>query len=415
MKSLTHAWFVRLPDATQDKMMGLLLRSGLFFRVSTFKWFCDAIAFFGADPQELRTAFLRANVVGTSPDESLRRLGAELGFLAGIVDETQNRDLARDLHFRASLYYLLADWFTWDRQLSVENYAVAMRHFGKFRTLCRPRIEKMWFPHSVGTLTAHFRVPAGTGPFPALVIIQGNDTVKEYMIAFEDFALDRGIATLTVDQPGWGESGLTGNRCRSWHDLREFASTIVGFLKDRDDIRNDAIGIFGVDLGGLLASLLVGFEPDFAAVAILGAPYHVKEMWQGLPAVQRRMTLRHTGADSMQELYGWFDGLGIKETLSRVRCPALVVQGNKDELADIDNAFALAAAMRGDAEVKIVDGGAHMCAQMLFAWLADYIFDWLSERLLVRPARAKKKARPAPGKQVIALPKCPSLTLAPIE
>ena len=415
MKNLTCAWFCRLPDATHDKVMGVLLNSGLLFRTPTFKRFLDAVEFFGADPQELRSAFLRANAAGPSPDDSLRRLGAELGFLAGIVDERQNPDLARDLHFRASLYYLLADWFTRDHQPRAKNYAEALLHFGRFRALCRPRIEKIWFPHSVGTLAAHFRVPDGIGPFPALVIVQGNDTVKEYMIAFEDFALDRGIATLTVDQPGWGESGLTGNKCRSICDLREFASTVVSVLQDRRDIRGEAIGIFGVDLGGLLASLLAGLEPRFTALASLAAPYHFKEIWPELPAVQRRMALRHTGAGSMEELCDWFDGLGIKETLSHVHCPALVVHGNKDAMVGIDNAFALAVAMCGDVEVKIVDGGEHICTQVLFPWLADYIFDWFSERLSSRPARAMSRAKPAPGKRKIKLPERPSLTLAPSE
>jgi pimeloyl-ACP methyl ester carboxylesterase len=414
MSNLIQKWYIGLPDATQDSVMGLLLKSGLFFRLPAFKRHLDALAFFGADPDELRAALQRGDGVIPSPDDVLRRLGAEVGFLADIVDEPQNQDLARDLHFRACLYYLLADWFTRDHRLSVKHYAAALPQFGRYRTLCSPRIEKVLFSYSVGTLTAHLRIPRHLGPRPAVVIIQGTNTVKEFMPAFEDLALNRGIATLTVDQPGWGESGLTGNRLRSSGDMLEFASTVVGFLEQQPEVRADAIGIFGVDLGGLLASLSVGLERRFAAVASLGAPYHCKQIWRRLPAVQRRITLRHSGVDSAEELDDWFDGLAINDTLARVQCPALVVQGNKDDLVDVENAFALAAAMRGQVDVKIVDDGRHMCTHVLFAWLADYVFDWFSERLSCQPVRVSTGARPADEPESVFRERS-SLALAAVE
>jgi hypothetical protein len=46
-----------------------------------------------------------------------------------------------------------------------------------------------------------------------------------------------------------------------------------------------------------------------------------------------------------------------------------------------DHARALAAAMSGETQVKIVDGGDHMCTQFLFSWVADYVFDWFAGRL----------------------------------
>jgi pimeloyl-ACP methyl ester carboxylesterase len=415
MNNLIQEWFIRLPDTTQDRVMGLLLKSGLFFRMPVFKRHLDAVAFFGADPDELRAALQRGNGVAPSPGELMRRLGAELGFLAGIVDETQTQDLARDLHFRASLYYLLADWFTRDHQLSLEHYLMAMPHFGKYRTLCSPRTEKILLSYSVGTLMAHLRIPRRGTPCPVVVIIQGNSTVKEFMPAFEDLALDRGIATLTVDQPGWGESGLTGNRLRSLGDLHEFASTVGEFLQDRPEIRADAIGVFGVGLGGLLASLSVGLEPRFAAVGSLGAPFHCRQIWRGLPAVQRRMTLRHTGIGLADELDSWFDGLAIKDTLAHVHCPALVVHGNRDESVDVENAFALAAAMRGQVDIKIVENGRHMCTHVLFAWLADYIFDWFSERLLHQPVCTFARGRRVPWELETAFRERSSLALTPID
>jgi hypothetical protein len=84
-------------------------------------------------------------------------------------------------------------------------------------------------------------------------------------------------------------------------------------------------------------------------------------------------------------------------------------------LADFDNAFALAAAMRGDVDIKIVDGGGHMCTQVLFAWLADYVFDWFAQRLLCQSVRARPGIEAALGERGNALPEFSSLALARVE
>jgi alpha-beta hydrolase superfamily lysophospholipase len=122
-------------------------------------------------------------------------------------------------------------------------------------------------------------------------------------------------------------------------------------------------------------------EPRFAAVAGLGGAYDVRKAWRGMPAIQRRRAYRHTGLNTLQELDAWVDRLEINETLARVHCPALIVHGSEDEIVTPDHARALAAAMNGETQVKIVEGGDHMCTQFLFSWVADYVFDWFAARL----------------------------------
>jgi len=378
----------KLPDQTQDTVIAWLIRTGLLFRVPVFKMLLRSFEFYGADPAELRNALSRAQDGGPSLVDSLRALGGEMAHLARIVHEAGNLDVARDLYFRASIYYLAADWFVQDRQASVWNYALAMPCFDRFRMFSTPPIEKVEFQYPAGTLTAHFRVPTGReGPFPAVVILQGNDTVKEWMVAYEELALARGMAILTIDQPGWGESGLSGNKCISSQDLQNCACLALDFLQGRSEIRGDAIGVFGVSLGGFLAPYCAGLEPRFAAVAGLGGPYYVREAWRKMPAIHRRRAYRHTGLTTLQELDEWVEQLDISKNLARVHCPALIVHGSKDEIVTPDNARALAAAMSGETQVKIVEGGDHMCTQFLFAWVADYVFDWFAERLNRKPER----------------------------
>jgi pimeloyl-ACP methyl ester carboxylesterase len=370
--SITQEILLGLSDERQDRVLGWLLRTGLLFRIPVFRMLLRSFEFLGAEPAELQRAFSEAKDVGQSLIDSLCTLGHEIRFLAQLVDEAGDSQVARELYFRATLYYLAADWFSRDPRQYERNYAFAMPCFDRFRWLCTPEIQKVRFPYPVGSITAHFRLPpVGTPPFLALVIIQGNDTVKEWLVAFEDLALARGIATLTIDQPGWGESGLTGTRLSSPADLSACSRLSIDFLQGRRDIRGEAVGIFSVGLGGLLALCCAGLEPRFAAVAGIGATLFLNEMWQNLSAPQQRRMYRHTGVATPDALGEWIDRMRIRETLPQVHCPTLLVHGGKDEIASPSNAHALAAAVSGDAEVRVVDGGDHRCTQVLFKWTAE--------------------------------------------
>ncbi len=197
----------------------------------------------------------------------------------------------------------------------------------------------------------------------------------------ETLALARGMATFTVDPPGWGESGLTGNRCRSAQDLQHCVQLVVDFLQGHPRICPDAIGIFGVDLGGLLAFYCAGLAPCFAAAAGLGSMFYLKQVWPRMPALQKRRIYRYTGLETPDELARWVDQLEIETVLSRVSCPTLIVHGEKDTLVGPENACALAGAVRGETEVEIIPDEDYLCIQTLFQGVADRIFDWLAERL----------------------------------
>jgi len=257
-----------------------------------------------------------------------------------------------------------------------------------------PPIQKVvlpWHSGRRGGVYAHFRLPpAGVGPFPAVVILQGNDTVKETMVLLEDLALGRGMATLNIDPPGWGESALSGNVCSTPQDWRECSRLAVDLLQQQPQVHGEAIGVLGFSAGGLWAAYCAGLEPRFAAVLAFGAPYlSVRDMGAMLKnamAVQARQALRHCGARTIEEVQPMMEGFAIDRTLAQVRAPVLIVQGEKDEFEPTHNAEALAKAVGGPSTVRIIAKGDHMCTHVLGHGLADEIADWLAGRLQMRAA-----------------------------
>jgi pimeloyl-ACP methyl ester carboxylesterase len=214
--------------------------------------------------------------------------------------------------------------------------------------------------------------------------VQGNDEVKEFNARFENMALARGLATLNIDPPGWGESGLSGNRFRSVESYRKAMNHAVDFLQSRAEISPHAIGIFGVSFGGLLAPFAAGLEPRFAAVAGMGGPFiNVKRLWRSITAMQASRAFIYSGTTKLKELEAWTDRMDFVEILSRVRCPVLIVHGEKDELIGVENAREIIRHVKGDKELKIVPNGDHMCTHALESNVGPYIFDWLARTLTV--------------------------------
>jgi 2,6-dihydroxypseudooxynicotine hydrolase len=375
--------YIKLPMKAQDQILESLIKTGKVFQTPVFRMLLHSVQFFGGDLEELKLAFTAPVHRKLSLIEICRELAKRTRDRVTAAEQCGNAHEARALYHRAAIYYLVGDWYTADPIEIKKNYGLMMPCYDRFRQLSDPPIEKVEIPFDIGSIFGYFRLPAaGKGPFPAVIIVQGNDEVKEFNNRFEEMALARGLATLNLDPPGWGESGLSGNRFSSVDAYRKAMNQAVDFLQRRVEISPDAIGIFGVSFGGLLAPFAAGLEPRFAAVAGMGGPsIHVNRLWRNVPAVQARRAYLYSGTRTLKELEAWTDRMDFMEILSRVRCPVLVVHGEKDELIAVDNAREIIRRVRGDKELKIVPNGDHMCTHALESSVGPYIFNWLARML----------------------------------
>jgi pimeloyl-ACP methyl ester carboxylesterase len=112
-------------------------------------------------------------------------------------------------------------------------------------------------------LAATLTLPAGPGPFPAVVLITGSGPQDRdealaghrpfYVLA--DSLTRRGIAVLRADDRGVGRSTGDYLSVASSEAFATDALAGVRFLAARSDVRADAIGLVGHSEGGLVAPL----------------------------------------------------------------------------------------------------------------------------------------------------------------
>jgi pimeloyl-ACP methyl ester carboxylesterase len=150
--------------------------------------------------------------------------------------------------------------------------------------------------HLAGTLT----LPAGTGPFPAAVLITGSGPQDrdEQILGHKPFAImaDRlaraGIAVLRADDRGVGGSfGGTVDEATT-EELAGDTLAGVRFLQMQASIDPQRIGLIGHSEGGIIAPMLAARSRDIAFVVILaGSGVRGDEVW----LEQRRMIERANG------------------------------------------------------------------------------------------------------------------------
>ena len=198
-----------------------------------------------------------------------------------------------------------------------------------------------------GTLT----IPAGPGPFPAVVLLSDSGphdrdgTVGDFapLGQLADYLTRRGVAVLRFDDRGVGKSGGTPGTTTA--DLVSDAQAGLNFLRTRPEIDLAHLGLVGHGEGGNVA-LLAAAQPLPPAFVVTLAAY-------GLPGrdivvQQQATTLRTLGTETAQIEASTKRQQAmleiIRQTTDNAQAQAIVANMLKQNNGAIDNVTAQASA-----------------------------------------------------------------------
>ncbi|HZU40795.1 MAG TPA: alpha/beta fold hydrolase [Solirubrobacteraceae bacterium] len=227
-----------------------------------------------------------------------------------------------------------------------------------------------------GRVVANLRRPASTAPVPLVVLIPGLDSTKEEFFAWESVFLARGLATLSLDGPGQGESGFA---LHIRADYEVAVAAMLDALAGRSELDLERVGAAGVSLGGYYVVRAAAFEPRLKAVAGVSGPFDAAAQWDTMPGLTREAFIHHTGADSEAEGRRRAAALDLSGVAERVRQPCLVVTGRRDRIIPWEQTKRIADAVP-QAEWVLYDEGTHVCNNIPFKY-RPLVADWLADRL----------------------------------
>jgi 2,6-dihydroxypseudooxynicotine hydrolase len=192
-----------------------------------------------------------------------------------------------------------------------------------------PTAERLEVAIPGGTAYANLRRPAGVDRAPYVVVIPGLDSTKEEFFYFEQSFLDRGLATISLDGPGQGETEF---EVPIRPDYDTAVTPLLDQLAGRTDLDHDRAGVVGVSLGGYYAPRAAAFEPRFRAVAGISGPFCFGDMWDELPPMTRATFVVKSGSADDAEGHRIASTLDLAGVCERITVPALYVTGAKDRL-----------------------------------------------------------------------------------
>jgi pimeloyl-ACP methyl ester carboxylesterase len=292
--------------------------------------------------------------------------------LARHAEEHGRTRTAGEAWNRAALSYHFAK-FVWmvdmGRYRDAADKAVAALR--EVHRLLDPTAERVEIPFEGTAMVGNLRRPSGAERAPLVLLLPGLDSTKEEFWEWENVFLDRGLATLSLDGPGQGETGYTTHI----HPNYEVA---VGAALDYLDWPAP-VGVAGVSLGGYYAPRAAAFEPRVhAAVGVSGA-YNFGEVWDARPSLTKETFQHHSGASTPEKAREKAFELSLEGVAARIEQPLLVISGKHDRLVFWEESKKIADEAPRSTWVLFEEGN-HVCNNIPYKY-RPLAADWLREHL----------------------------------
>ena len=242
-----------------------------------------------------------------------------------------------------------------------------------------------------GTLRVHLEWvrPAKRGPFPVVVVHpEAGYRAVDMRGVLNDLA-EAGYLAIAADY-----QRRKGTRWRQslfpWQDPRD-PKRVMNRVRAHPDVDRDRIGLLGFSQGSVFSLLIAAYDGGAAAV-VAYYPVTDFERWLEAPGagLGRRLVFglirigfrRASGARTDEELQALLRRASAFWQAKSIRAPVLLVHGDRDASADIEESRRLAqrlAELKRPVELLVIRGGVHVFnfrdrTQADFAWDATLRF-----------------------------------------
>ena len=218
-------------------------------------------------------------------------------------------------------------------------------------------------------------LPAGEGPFPAVVMLHGTGSTRDeagngYAYAAPVLAEKYGIATIRIDFPGNGDS-TADYMLYTFRSAVADAKAAADYMAALDVIDGDRIGVMGWSQGGTDALLACAWEPGTfkSLVTWAGAPdmmldgFFAQEDYEEAKA-NGFFVMEFDWRENLNVSLQWCDDVANTDVLGEFAAgytgPVLAIAGLSDDTVDPEWSSRIAAASANEASgTHFIEGMDH--------------------------------------------------------
>jgi 2,6-dihydroxypseudooxynicotine hydrolase len=212
---------------------------------------------------------------------------------------------------------------------------------------------------------------------PVAIILPGLDACKEELHAWAEAFVARGLAALTLDGPGQGETSF---RLPVTHEWGRVIGAVIDVLEQRDDVDGHRVGVVGQSLGALYAPLAAAGEPRLKGCIANCGPFDWGTVLPKMPKVSQEVFRVRSHSKTIEEAHARGKLLTLEGRSPSIRCPLLVVFGAGDRLISPAEGERLARTASGPAELVVYPEGNHVCFNISYKF-RPLTADWMAKTL----------------------------------
>ncbi len=347
----------------------------------------------GRLPRTVRSHDMIAKHVGMAAKKSERLAQAEM--------EAGHKETAMELYYQAALQYVDAQhvvFETGDEKKFL--HGGVMRCYDKVRELAPYRIEHVDVPWNGTVVSGNLHLAPGDGAKPLIFYVPGCDQTKEaWPHPYYNQALQRGMHVFSFDGPGQGESNLRGIRLTD-DNYEDAAAAVIDVLMKRKDVDAKKIGVYALSFGSFWGMRIAAKNRNIAAAAAPWASFVDKYYLMTEESPRYKQLFAYlTQSTSEAELDAVVDKMTMDGLMDKITCPTLIVTGEYDPRAPVDEVYRLFDQMKAPAELWVLPDQHHNGSitqkGRSSVWEADihaFVCDWLRERFNGVPVKHPGKS-----------------------
>ena len=314
--------------------------------------------------------------------------------LARKADQEGHGEIARVHYHIACLYYVYAMWGIFEEGNSKRTDCrerIRVCYDAYIRLADHP-IERVELPFEDKSIPALLHLPTGIKAgekIPCVISVQGMDSVKEEIALYGEPFRERGMALLSVDSPGRGESRARGLLFTPTN-CEQMGKAACDYLCGRPEIDGDRLALFGWSMGSYWGTRIAAAEPRIKACAV-GAPCFepgFDTLFSRACPTFKMNAMHMAGYDDEAAFDKFAKGFSLIGVASKVSCPYCVVTGEEDELFPLEYIEQIFDEVRSPKKLIVLEGERHSIPR--YPQLRTTMADWLKDRLEGKPFKSEK-------------------------
>ncbi len=347
----------------------------------------------GRLPKSVRSHDMIAKHVGMAAKKSERLAQAEM--------EAGHKETAMELYYSAALLYADAQHVVFETGEEKKFlHGGVIRCYDKVRELAPYKIEHVDVPWNGTVVSGNLHLAPGDGAKPLIFYVPGCDQTKEaWPHPYYNQALQRGMHVFSFDGPGQGESNLRGIKLTD-DNYEDAAGVVIEYLMKRKEVDAKKIGVYALSFGSFWGMRIAAKNRNVAAAAAPWASFVDKYYLMTEESPRYKQLFAYLTQSSCEaELDAVVEKMTMDGLMDKVTCPTLIVAGEYDPRAPIDEVYRAFDEMKAPAELWVLPDQHHNGSvtqkSRASVWEADihaFVCDWLRERFNGVPVKHPGKS-----------------------